>query len=602
MYCTHCGAPNTDTGKFCMQCGKPLLAPVAPAAAPPPPMRTPSSALTAAPPVVHIEPMTRRRRWLPWVAGGLVLLLVLCLGTASLARTWLHIGTNDAVKLMPENTSMLLSISPNPLQLRQWQRLQTVAGAFGAAVNTTGALPSDLLGTGLDINLQKDVLPWMGFELAAGVTDIGQGEPGLLAAMAMRSASGAHKFTDKVRGQLEAKGRTFAEETYQGVDITYQVADSSTGGRSGIAYSQTNGFLLLGSSLDAVHQAVDAVQGRSPALSKSKVYQKVLKALDGNRAGYAYIDWATFQRALNLSEGSPLSVQLGLEGVGAALVLEADGIRMDYALAYDTGALSAGQRKALTASADPNRILATIPADLLFAATGQQLRNSFDQVSEALRTTGQDPESAIREIEQALNLDLERDVFAWANGEYAVALIEDSQGLLGDTTTPFSFLMLIEARDQRTAESTMTKIASTLESQSSVSFRDETIGGSRFRTMGDGSVTLGYGFIKNTLVIGGSRRALEAAAEAVATPLANDDRFKTATAPLPRRNGGYLYLDAERVWQMLYRRMSDSEQKDFDLNVRPHLEGLQTIAVASEQPASADDLQRGSVFIAFKAE
>ena len=50
--------------------------------------------------------------------------------------------------------------------------------------------------------------------------------------------------------------------------------------------------------------------------------------------------------------------------MGAALVLEADGIRMDYALAYDKAALSAGQRKALTASADPNRILATIPADL----------------------------------------------------------------------------------------------------------------------------------------------------------------------------------------------------------------------------------------------
>jgi len=218
-------------------------------------------------------------------------------------------------------------------------------------------------------------------------------------------------------------------------------------------------------------------------LSKSKTYQKVLKALDGNRAGYAYFDWTEFQRALNLSEGSPLSAQTGLEGVGAALVLEADGIRMDYALAYDKAALSAGQRKALTASADPNRILATIPADLLFAATGQQLRNGFDQLSDALRTSGQDPESAIREIEQTFNLDLEQDLFSWANGEYAVALIEDAQGPMRDTSMPFSFLVLIEAKDQRTAERALTNIASTLEQQASVSFRDETIGGSRFRIM-----------------------------------------------------------------------------------------------------------------------
>ena len=103
-------------------------------------------------------------------------------------------------------------------------------------------------------------------------------------------------------------------------------------------------------------------------------------------------------------------------------------------------------------------------------------------------------------------------------------------------------------------------------------------------------------------MIGGSRRALAAAADAVETPLANDDRFKTATAPLPRRNGGYVYLDAERVWKLLYRNMSDSEQQGFDRNLRPYLEDLQTIALANEQPASADDLQRGSIFIGFKAK
>ena len=156
-----------------------MLVPVTPAAAPPPRDPPPLTDLDCVTAVVQRGAMTRRRRWLPWVAGGLALLLVLCLGAVVLARTWLHIGTNDAVKLMPENTSMLLSISPNPLQLRHWQRLQTVAGAFGAAANTTGALPSDLLGTGLDIDLQKDVLPWMGFELAAGVTDSRSGRTGL---------------------------------------------------------------------------------------------------------------------------------------------------------------------------------------------------------------------------------------------------------------------------------------------------------------------------------------------------------------------------------------------------------------------------------------
>ena len=48
-------------------------------------------------------------------------------------------------------------------------------------------------------------------------------------------------------------------------------------------------------------------------------------------------------------------------------------------------------------------------------------------MSEAVRTTGQDPKSAIRD-RTTFNLDLEQDLFSWADGEYAVALIEDAQG------------------------------------------------------------------------------------------------------------------------------------------------------------------------------
>ena len=278
---------------------KSLLAPVVPAAAPPPPMQSPSSALTAVPPVGRCAPMTRRRRWLPWVAGGLVLLLLLCLGTAALARTGLHIGTNDAVKLMPEKYQHAPQHQPKP----------TSTPPLAAATNgcrrvarqpTPPAhyLPICSVQDWISICRKMCCRGWASSWRRVSLT-CGQGEPGLLAAMAVRSPSGARKFTDKVRSQLEAKGETFVEETYHAVDITYQVADSSTGARGGIAYAQTNGFLLLGSSLDAVHQAVDAVQGRSPALSKNKAYQKVLKALDGNRAGYAYFDWTEFQRALN---------------------------------------------------------------------------------------------------------------------------------------------------------------------------------------------------------------------------------------------------------------------------------------------------------------
>jgi len=597
MYCIHCGAANADTNKFCMHCGKALGAPgTPPAVTPVPSSPTPAARAPQAQPP---RSAPWRRRGLLWAAGALALLLVLGIGTIVLARTWLHLGTNDAVKLMPADSPMVLSISPSLLQVRQLQKLEAVGGAFGAAAQGTGALPTDLLDTQLDIDLEKDVMPWVGLEFAASVVDTGQDELGVLVAAAVRNSGAAKKFTDKVRGQLEADGITFEEETYHNVEIVYQTPDYSG---VGLAYAQFNGFLVAGTSLDALHRSVDAAQGRGPALSKDPTYQKVMRQLRGNRAGYFYLDWVRLMGTTLQYEVEDQLLSNGVQGVGASLVLEANGVRLDYALVLDAKKLSQAQLAALRPSASRNRAVAAVPDDVLFVASGYRLEGIFDQLAAFL--SPDDTESfdqSIGELEEQLGINLENDLFNWADGEYALALIEDPAGLMGDQSNPLGIALLIETNDRRAAERTMNKIAVNLAAQSGEQFADETIAGSNFRTFTDpyADITLGYGFVGDFVVLGSSRLVLNSLANASGFPLAKDDIFKEASAPLPKKNSGYVYLDMTGLVNLFYRQMSNSDKRDFDRDVRPYIGTVRAVTMATQPAGSKNDTLHGSLFVLF---
>lgn len=588
MYCIHCGATNADTSKFCMQCGQTLVAPESPPATP--------STQRGSTPVERTSPLrpaSRRRRWLPWVVG-LTLLLALSLGGVVLARTWLHLGTNDAIKLLPTDSPMTFSISPNLLQLRHLQKLELVGGAFGAVAGTAVTLPTDLLGAQLDIDFEKDVMSWAGLEFAASVVDTGQEEAGLLVAAAVRNSGAATEFTDRVRGQLEAGGKTFEEENYHDIQIVYQTPDYSG---AGLAYAQYNGFLVAGTSLDALHRSVDVAQGRAPALSKDAIYQRTLGQLPGNRAGYFYLDWVALNRKLDAPSGPPVDQQI--RGIGAALSLQSNGIRLDYSLVLDTKNLSPTQLAALQPSASRNRAVAAAPDNTLFIASGSRLRGLFDQFVAFRPSDDEGLNQAIQDIEDQLGINLERDLFTWADGEYALAFVEDSSGLMGDQTYQLGIALLIEANDRRAAELTMNRLAASLGDLSGRQVVDETIVGSNFHVLADpySDTSLGYGLVGDFVVMGSSRQVLNSLASASGSPLAQNTVFKEASAPLPERNSGYIYLDVAGLVNMYYRQMSDSDKRDFDRDVRPYIGAIRAITMTAKPAKGTDDTLHGSLFV-----
>jgi hypothetical protein len=535
-----------------------------------------------------------RRRWPIFLGAALVLCLIVGVGGYLLARQWLHLGTNEAAKLMPAKTSMMVSVSPNPLQLNQLQKLQAIAGAFGAMTQSQRALPSNLLNTQLDIDLQKDIVPWAGLEMAAGVTDLGRGDTGLLVAAAMRDSNGARKFADKLLTQLEKDGRRFSKETYNNVEIIYQSSGSAS---DQLAFAQVNGFLVAGAPPAAVRQAVDTAKGRSQALEKDAIYQKAIKELAGKGIGYVYLDWATLERLGNTGTSVTSPASRVLQAIGATLNVESKGIRLDFMVLQDPAKLSTTQ---LQTPANRNRVLSALPDDALFLLSGQKLQAGYDQLIElAQQVPGEGSiEDSVQEIEDELGINLKRDLFNWADGEYSLALYEDPTGLMGNQDTPLGLALLLEAQDSRTADRGMQNIVNGIMANSTSSRSTATFGGVKFTTLADRSsnVTLGYGQVGDFMVFGSSTRMLSVSADAVRSPLSKDALFKAATAPLPAKNGGYVYVNIEQFVDLVYRNMSSSAKQDFNRNVQPYIENVRAIAAAS-QPGGKDGVMRGSVFV-----
>jgi hypothetical protein len=369
-----------------------------------------------------------------------------------------------------------------------------------------------------------------------------------------------------------------------------------------LAFAQVNGFLVAGVPPAAVRKAVDTAKGRSQALEKDAVYQKAIKELAGKGIGYVYLDWATLERLGNTSVSSASPATRALQAIGATLNVESKGIRMDFVVLQDPARFSTTQLQALQAPANRNRVLSALPDNALFLLSGQKLRAVYDQIIELARATGEENvEESIRDAERELGISLERDFFSWADGEYALAFYEDPTGLLGNRDTPFNFAVLLETRDRRAAERGMKKaFDAMIDNLGNVSWSDETFGGVKFSTLSDlsGDVTLGYGQVGDFMVFGSSTNILSAAAETARLPLSKDAAFKAATASLPTKNSGYMYVNVQELLDLIYRNMSSYEKQDFNQNVRPYTENVRAVAAAS-QPGGKDGVIRGSVFLLF---
>ncbi len=414
---------------------------------------------------------------------------------------------------------------------------------------------------GRDLDWDKDIAPWLGDEVAIGVSNLPLGPsdpdappPRAVLAAATRDVAASNQMLSRLRSQAESSGAEFREQAYRGVTIVEQVDVRPD---SAIAYATINDMLIAATGADSLRAAIDALLD-GKGLDKSSDYRAAVGPLRGGRALTAYADvGALFKPMLDqLSREMPSGLMLsGLDQTrfGLGLSFEPNGALLEVITLGDPAiGLPVEDKTGAQAVPNPNRLLRAVPDSTFLYMSGRRLADWYDDMLAILKAAGPQVgvEDALGDLERQTGIDLQEDIFGWMTGEAAVAVMPSGGLLGGPAPLPFGFALIIEAGDKERAASGPHKLLQLLAAQSRASIEDVTVGDYPMHAYVDpasGSSTFVYGLMGDNFVLALPESAARRIATAGSRPLADDADFKAAIAPLPRDTIGYVYFKPESI-------------------------------------------------------
>lgn len=551
------------------------------------------------------------------IVVAVVVLCAVCVVAVILGRQYLPILRPKlaASKLMPADAAFFASINVDIEDTAGFKHLDEI---YGDIAEIEDALDEflDEMEDELDISYKDDIKPWLGPELAIAVTNM-EGvlkgdveEPGIIIVAATRDTKASDAFLEKMLEYLEDQDYDVDKETYQ--DVTYHVAQPERGGGPPVILSTVKKSVILTLDEDDMEDVIDAAQGKSDSLADNERYTKLVGVLPADAVIHMFYDLEdlmeaglkSFREELRYS-GLELPSETfeyieAFQACGLALSLDKEGVQLDVAITFDPDVLSDEVLETLGAEASANRILKRIPANVLGFVSSQNLAGAWKGAF-AMLTEFPEAEEQLEDLEEQLGLKIDEELLDWLPGEFALALVKAK----GIEDVPLGGFAIFEVDDQEGAEDTLKDIVDVLEKYAYLEFKDEDISGVEMQVLMDPDseeIILGYGFTDEHVIIGFAEDALEKAIDDDIQSIADDETFKTVRKHLPRRTGGYFYVNVEATWRLAYKNMSDWDQDNFDENVRPFLEPIKAIGIAAPPTDPEKGISQGTLFLYIPGE
>jgi len=594
MYCIHCGARLEGTPKFCYRCGQPVSQPEERQEL------TVEAKGPSAEGAVHAPKPRRPRRMRAWTRVLLILFLVLLsavlVGTGAVVGMGLH-RVDQLARIVPADTPVFISLCPTLLHLPQLRYVDNLRKAAGVFAVVPAALDLDeWLGPGdgrsLDVDLQRDVLPWIGREVSLALVNDADGNPQILFAAATRNKRGSDRFLSHLRSQFEDMDVDFRATVYRDVQITEVVPPGPPW-----AYATVKHMVLVASDVNALCDAIDrAADGSTAVLRDKRSFRTALGDLPRSRLGYVYLDWADLPQDLseNLDQAVPFLVTRfqAMETFAAAPQLGKDGLSIAYVTHYDLSRLSADHERELRQAADMDRLIALAPTDSIAYLSGRNLPVFFEALGADL------PEELGSLMTQAQDAEFVDSLLSEMSGEYACFLSADSSGLLGQAEIPVGILFLFQIEDRQLMESTLGALAPAIAQDAYVDLRSDEINGATVWLLEDPSseAAIGFGLTDDAMFLASSRNMLAVATASGGSELVDSALFQAATGPLPHPCRGQGYVDVHGALELADAFLGEADREQFDTIVRPYIEPILALSTAAE-PMDKTGALRGTVFV-----
>ncbi len=494
----------------------------------------------------------------------------------------------DSAKVVPDEAMMAAFISPNPQALSQLQQFGTPGAQKLIGLGLKTFQEQSLAGTQIDF--ERDLKPWLGGVMVALLPPDAAAKtepPKLLVVVSVKNKISAWNFANKLKSQ---QGATIQESEYKGVKIS-EIAEP-TGKRYSVAL--LNDQLVMAPLRKPVEMAIDTFKG-SPSLATQQSTTKFFAESAGVPNPIATIYIADYPAAIEqLKANLPDDFQL------PSTVLAQ--FKQVKSLVAGIGADSAGLRIKTIAQLDPkfaqqkpqvaSKLLPRFPGETIALVGGKGINQIWSQATAEAKDS---PEvdrgiQQVRSSFKRLDLDADRDVFGWMNGEFAIGAIGSDQGILSQLG--MGAAMIFETSDRPAAEATLKKLDAIAKSNPTVSVAPRQVQGkevTEWQIPQQGTL-FGHGWLnENSVFVAFGGPLVDVITTAPPQPLSSSPSFQAIATALPQANQGYFYIDMEKTMSWANRYLLAVQPNLVSPPVAEVLNSLRGVSVAttSTEPTTA---------------
>ncbi|MEH1766272.1 MAG: DUF3352 domain-containing protein [Nostoc sp.] len=473
-------------------------------------------------------------------------------------------GSSDALgsaKVVPSTALIATYITTDP---EAWAKLQQFGTPEAQKLVAKGLEDfNKKMFSDSNVSYEKDIKPWAGgvmiavlppnpvkpaqLNVPSGAPNVPanlQQEANILIVVGIKDKLSALNFANKLKSQ---KGVKLQESDYQGEKIV----ETTQNGKPTYSVVLNNSQLVLAPEKQAIEKAIDTFKGQSSFASKEGA-SSILKGVDvKNSLAQIYVpDYAGMVQ--QLVAANPQAKQLPpqtltqlkqIKSVVAGIGVDDAGVRVKAIANLDP------QLNKFQYQSSPGNIIGQFPTNTFALISGNGISRSWETLVEQSK----DYPEMKQALEQArgqlklVNIDLDKDIFGWMNGEFALGAIPSNQGVLA--SVGFGGALVFDTSDRKTAEATLTKL-DTLAKTQQINVANRNIGGkdvTEWQIPRQGAL-LAHGWLdQNTVFVALGGPIADAVSDRKNPSLDTSDTFKAVTGSLQKPNGGYFYLDMDKT-------------------------------------------------------
>ena len=356
-------------------------------AAPQPDPGQPVPPAVAAPPAAPQSWFLRHRRLL--IPAG----AVLALGAVSAAAVLILAKQSSTIeKMVPASADVIAVANLDPSVGQKVNLLRAVHSFPDYKTDKAIMDKLDLAFKDSGLSFSSDIQPWLGSAIgfSAQVNLVKtESSPSAFYAVSRDDAK-AQAMLAKLRASAWGQKFQWKDETYNG--FTISIATPTVKSEKALAYSFVDHVVVVATSSSMIHEIIDTEQGRGSRLADSTDYKATLAALPSDRLGYVYVNGKSLVAGVKKQMATTPALGLALknlndadalQGIGATLSANGDGVLADVLVKVDQSKLSPATRDAFAHAGKADGVVKWIPraSDGFLAITGlnRTIQAALDQ-------------------------------------------------------------------------------------------------------------------------------------------------------------------------------------------------------------------------------